>query len=143
MSLLAYKEMSPEDIVKYYYHALSTGDLQSLKFIMTQKSYLMILEVCGWRLSFKDRYFKRILSQAEEDEEILFAVEQTLTKTGYFSKSFPSLAIDEVKDDGFDRKIVQYTEEGISKKLYFSHEATGWKINYYAGQNKDSSPKRF
>ena len=134
MSALAYKEVLPEDIVRYYYHAISTGDLQSLKFLMTEKSYCMTLEAFGLRLSFKDRDFKRMLSKIEKDESILHCVERRLIKEGHFEKPFPTLEIAAVKENGPKRKLVQYREEGISKKLYFSQESTGWKINYYAGR---------
>ena len=138
MSVLKYTEVSPEEIVKYYYHAIATGDLQSLKFLMTPKSYFMTLEAFALRLSFKDREFKLLLSQLSKSEEALLSVEKRLLKEGSFKKPFPAIKIETVKENGPERQIVVYREEGITKKLYFSYESTGWKINYYAGRRADS-----
>lgn len=123
--------------MRYYYHAIATGDLQSLKFLMTPRSYRMILEAFGLKLSFKDREFKKILSQIDENKEALLCVEKRLVKEGDFEKPFPALEIEAVKENGTDRKIVVFKEEGIRKKLYFSYESAGWKINYYAGRKAD------
>ena len=34
-------------------------------------------------------------------------------------------------------KPLNYTEDEKEKKLYFSKEEDGWKINYYAGRKVD------
>lgn len=134
MSVLKYKEVSPEEIVKYYYHAISTGDLQSLKFLMTAKSYRMTLEAFSLRLSFKDRDFKALLSQMDQSEEALLCVEKRLLSEGQFEKPFPTIEIESVRENGTARQVVTYREEGVIRKLYFSYESSGWKINYYAGR---------
>ena len=42
--------------------------------------------------------------------------------------------INTIVKNGDQRQTIAYTEEGKVKKLYFSKEENGWKINYYAGR---------
>jgi hypothetical protein len=129
--------LKPEDIVKRYYISLFNGDVESLKEIMTERSYLMTLEALGLRRSFKDKAFKESLSHIEESKESLHFVESEISQILLDKRHLPALKILESKENGKDRKIVKYTEDDKIKKFYFSKENDLWKINYYAGRKAD------
>ena len=60
--------LQPEEVVIRYYKALNSGDLESIKCLMTQQSYYMTLESLGLKLAFKDLSFKQELENIEEPD---------------------------------------------------------------------------
>ena len=133
-SVTQYKDASPVELVRAYYNVLTEGDFSKLKNLMTVKSYHMSLQAFGLSLSFKDARFKSQLADIEESELALKNVEERLEKEVSTSTASYSIVIQHVKENGIDRKVVEYTENKKAKKLYFSRETEGWKINYYAGR---------
>ena len=128
---------SPIELVIDYYDAYVKRELQTLKRVMTARSYAMTLQALGLKRSFKDADFKSLLAKAETDENALQAVERDLMEEQGTQKTLPSIVIQSVTDNGSRRKIVHYTENGKAKKLYFTQEEEGWKINYFAGRRAD------
>lgn len=126
--------LQPEMIADKYYKALYGGDLRCVKSLMTWKSYTMILESFGLRLSFRDLSFKRQLENIEEDASSLREVEKKLSSELLSRNRSPQINIQKVESNGSKRKTVSYEEDGKSKKLYFSREDDRWLINYYAGR---------
>jgi len=133
-SVTQYQPASPVELVRAYYDVLTEGDFTKLQNLMTLKSYHMSLQAFGLRLSFKDATFKSQLSDIEENAVALKNVEERLQKEKRVKIIAYSIVIQHVKENGEERKIVEYTENGKAKKLYFSREAEGWRINYYAGR---------
>jgi len=129
--------LQPEEAVIRYYEALKCGDLESIKCLMTEQSYHMTLESLGLKLAFKDLSFKHELENIDEDKVSLEKVEQALSEELLSRHKSPDIIIAEIEPNGMSRKIVNYTEDGKVKKLYFSNEEDGWKINYYAGRRVD------
>ena len=127
----------PSEIVSQYYHALYSGDLTTVKALMVGKSYLMTLESFGLRLSFKDKEFKSLLAEIEENPASMLKVEALLSKELISRDKRPKIQIIKSEANGSRRKTVHYTEDGKVKKLYFSKEESGWKIDYYAGRKVD------
>lgn len=127
----------PGEIVSQYYHALYSGDLTTVKALMVEKSYLMTLESFGLRLSFKDKEFKSLLAEIEENPASMLKVEALLSKELISRDKTPKIQINKIEANGSRRKTVHYTEDGKVKKLYFSKEESGWKIDYYAGRKVD------
>ncbi len=104
---------------------------------MTQKSYMMTLETFGLRLSLRDAHFKAQLKKIKEDAHSLDEVENALSFELISRNLSPKIEITSIINNGTQRQTVEYTEEGKNKKLYFSQEKDGWKINYYAGRKVD------
>jgi len=138
-SVTQYQHNSPIELVRAYYDVLTEGDFSKLKNLMTVKSYHMSLQAFGLRLSFKDAAFKSQLSDIEENAVALKSVEERLQKENNVNTASYSIVIQHVKENGTDRKIVEYTENGKAKKLYFSREPQGWRINYYAGRKMSNA----
>ncbi len=126
--------LQPEMIVDKYYKALYGGDLHCIKNLMTWKSYTMMLESFGLRLSLKDSSFKRELEKIEENASSLQEVEKKLSSELLLRKRSPQINIQQVEPNGSKRKTVSYEEDGKTKKLYFSKENDHWLIDYYAGR---------
>ncbi|WP_415406003.1 hypothetical protein ACLHDG_09555 [Sulfurovum sp. CS9] len=124
----------PSEIISKYYHALYNGDLSAVKDLMTEKSYIMTLESFGLRLSFRDGEFKSLLKEIEDSPESLEKVEALLSQEIISRNKAPKIKISKCEPNGSERETVYYTEDGKVKKLYFSKENGGWKINYYAGR---------
>ena len=131
---MQYQDASPVELVRAYYDVLTEGEFSKLKNLMTVKSYHMSLHAFGLRLSFKDARFKSQLAEIDVSETALKNVEERLQKENTAGTASYSIVIQHVKENGTDRKIVEYTENKKSKKLYFSREPEGWRINYYAGR---------
>jgi len=129
-----FDSLQPEELVRKYYRSVNSGDLESVKHLMTQQSYFMTLESLGLKLAFKDASFKDALENIEEDEGALQKVERELSKDLSSGEKVPEIHIAKVEPNGSSRITVNYTEDGKDKKLYFSKEKDGWKINYYAGR---------
>lgn len=129
--------MKPDEILGLYYKALYSGDLSLVKDLMTPESYMMTLETFGLRLSFRDAVFKTQLKEIEENATSLAEVENKLSEELISRKLSPKIVIKSKEWNGTERQTIQYTEDGKSKKLYFSKEEEGWKINYYAGRKVD------
>jgi hypothetical protein len=70
----------------------------------------------------------------KEDADALREVEDTLSFDLISRKKSPVIEIKSVSWNGTQRQTIDYTEDGKAKKLYFSKEKDGWKINYYAGR---------
>jgi len=138
-SVTQYPPVSPIELVRAYYDVLIEGDLFKLKNIMTLKSYHMSLQAFGLRLSFKDATFKSQLADIEENAVALKNVEEQLQKEKNVRNGPYSIVIQHVKENGSDRRIVEYTENEKAKKLYFSRETEGWRINYYAGRRSSDT----
>lgn len=129
--------LEPAEIIALYYKALYSGDLASVKALMTEKSYLMTLETFGLRVALKDDVFKARLKEIGDDPSALAEVEKKLSSDLVSRKRSPAIEIISVSENGENRQTVEYTEDGKNKKLYFSKEENGWKINYYAGRKVD------
>ena len=129
--------MEPDEILGLYYKALYSGDLSLVKDLMTPKSYIMTLETFGLRLSFRDSKFKAKLKEIEENTTSLAEVENKLSEELILRKLSPNIEIKSKEWNGTERQTLKYTEDDKSKKLYFSKEEDGWKINYYAGRKVD------
>lgn len=126
--------LEPADILVLYYTSLYSGDLNTVKELMTPESYTMTLETFGLRLSLRDQEFKALLKKIKEDEDALIEVENELSYDLIARKISPEVDIISVLWNGEKRQTIDYTEDGKTKKLYFSKEKDGWKINYYAGR---------
>lgn len=126
--------LAPSDILELYYTSLYSGDLSTVKELMTAESYMMTLETFGLRLSLRDHKFKAQLKKIKEDEGALTEVENKLSYNLIARKISPNIDIKSVSSNGTERQTLDYTEDGKVKKLYFSKEKDGWKINYYAGR---------
>lgn len=133
----SFESLQPEEVVGRFYNAIYSGDLESVKHMMTQQSYFMTLESLGLKLAFKDDLFKNALESIEEDESSLQKVEHDLSKDLSDRKKFPQINIDKAEPNGASRMTIHYREDGKAKNLYFSKEKEGWKINYYAGRKVD------
>jgi len=129
--------LQPQDIIRTYYDALYSGDLATVKACMTEVSYFMTLESFGLRLSFRDATFKTLLEKVQEDDVALKKVEDLLSKDLLSRKKTPKIEIQNIEDNGDKRQTIHYTEDEKPKRLYFSKEDNGWKINYYAGRKVD------
>jgi len=126
--------LQPEKIVNKYYKALYGGDLHCVKSLMTWKSYTMMLESFGLRLSLRDLSFKRQLEKIEEDASLLQEVEKKLSSELLLRNRSPEINIQQIEPNGSERKTVSYKEDGKAKKLYFSKKDDCWLIDYYAGR---------
>ena len=124
----------PSEIVSQYYHALYSGDLTTVKDLMTEKSYMMTLESFGLRLSFRDAKFKSLLKEIEDNQTSLEKVEALLSEELVSRNKAPKIEIIKSEPNGSERETVHYTEDEKVKRLYFSKEESAWKINYYAGR---------
>ena len=129
--------MEPKEITPLYYNLLYSGDLVGVKELMTVDSYIMILESFGLRLSFEDEYFKSLLKEIKESKDSLKKVEEILSKDLLARDNNSNIEILNTVMNGEKRQTVNYKEEDKLKKLYFSKEKGGWKINYYAGRKVD------
>lgn len=129
--------LDPSDILNLYYTSLYNGDLCAVKELMTKESYMMTLETFGLRLSLRDTEFKAQLKKIKEDKDSLDEVENKLSAELISRKLAPKIEIKNKESNGTKRQTIEYTEDGKSKKLYFSKEEDGWKINYYAGRKVD------
>ncbi len=126
--------LEPNDLLALYYTSLYSGDLSTVKELMTEESYIMTLETFGLRLALRDQEFKAQLKKIKEDEDTLAEVENKLSFDLIARKFSPEIDIKSVSWNGEERQTIDYTEDGKMKKLYFSKEKDGWKINYYAGR---------
>ena len=111
--------MQPEEIVGKYYHALYSGDLESVKDLMTEESYYMALEPFGFKLSFKDPVFKREWDKIEKSQDALHEVEQKISVELLSRNLSPQIDIKEIEPNGLQRMTVHYDEDGKKKRLYF------------------------
>ena len=102
----------PGEIVSQYYHALYSGDLTTVKALMVEKSYLMTLESFGLRLSFKDKEFKSLLAEIEENPASMLKVEALLSKELISRDKTPKIQINKIEANGSRIKTVHYTEDG-------------------------------
>lgn len=131
---MQYLNLEPKDLITLYYNALYSGDLPFVKSLMTEESYMMTLETFGLRLSLRDRNFKSKLNEIEEDSVSLAEVERKLSDELVSRNKSPQIVVQDISWNGTRRQTVEYTEDGKLKRLYFSKEDDGWKINYYAGR---------
>ena len=134
---MPYVMLEPSNILNLYYSSLYSGDLCAVKELMTEESYMMTLETFGLRLALRDPEFKAQLKKIKEDEEALEEVENKLSFELISRKMSPVIEIKSTSLNGTKRQTIDYTEDEKMKKLYFSKEENGWKINYYAGRKVD------
>ena len=127
-------KLEPKDIITLYYDALYSGDLPFVKVLMTSESYMMTLETFGLRLSLRDPAFKSKLKKVDENSVSLAEVERKLSDELVSRNKSPKIEVKSVSMNGANRQTIEYTEDGKLKRLYFSKEEDGWKINYYAGR---------
>ncbi len=125
--------LQPEESVSKYYQSLYSGDLKSVKDLMTEESYYMTLEPFGMGLAFKDPVFKMQWDKIEESQDALHEVEKKISVELLADNVSPHIEIKKIEENGSERKIVYYEEDGKKKKLYFSHEDGLWLIDYFAG----------
>lgn len=129
--------LQPKDITALYYRALYSGDLDTVRSLMSPTSYSMTLETFGLRLSLRDPDFKKLLKEREVDPDALTEVESKLSLELISRALSPLIEIRSIQNNGDKRQIIEYEEDGKSKKLYFSKEEEGWKIDYFAGRKVD------
>jgi hypothetical protein len=127
-------KLEPKDIITLYYNALYSGDLPFVKVLMTPDSYRMTLESFGLRLSLRDPAFKAQLKKIDENSVSLAEVERKLSDELVSRHKSPKIELKSVSMNGANRQTIEYTEDEKLKRLYFSKEEDGWKINYYAGR---------
>lgn len=132
-----YVMLEPSDILNLYYTSLYSGDLCAVKELMTEESYIMTLETFGLRLALRDPEFKAQLKKIEDDTDALADVENKLSFELISRKLSPVIEIKSTSWNGTKRQTIEYTEDKKMKKLYFSKEEDGWKVNYYAGRKVD------
>jgi hypothetical protein len=132
--MMPYLGLEPKDIIGLYYNALYSGDLPFVKGLMTAESYSMTLDTFGLRLSLKDPAFKARLQEIDVNAASLAEVERKLSDDLVSRNLSPKIEVMNISWNGTKRQTVEYTENGKFKKLYFSKENDGWKINYYAGR---------
>ena len=130
-------------IVEHYYTSLYSGDLQSVKEIMTERSYVMMLESFGLKLALEDPAFKMQLANIGEDENFLREVEKKLSAELASRNRSPEINILQVDPNGTERQTVEYTEDKKAKKLYFSKEDGLWLIDYFAGRPVPTVPESY
>ena len=126
--------LEPGEIVTKYYKALYSGDLKSVKALMTEESYFMALEPFGLKLSFKDPDFNVTWEQIEKSQDALHEVEKKISTELISRDLSPRIVIKETETNGSQRSIVHYGKDGKKKKLSFSKEDGYWRINYFAGR---------
>ncbi len=131
---MPYSMLDTSDVLNLYYTSLYSGDLCAVKELMTEESYYMTLETFGLRLALRDPEFKAQLKNIKEDADSLADVENKLSFELIARKLSPVIDIKSTSWNGTKRQTIEYTEDEKSKKLYFSKEKDGWKINYYAGR---------
>jgi hypothetical protein len=131
---MPYSMLDPSDILSLYYTSLYNGDLGAVKALMTEESYMMTLETFGLRLALRDADFKAQLKKIKEDADALNEVENKLSFELISRHLSPKIEIISINSNGSKRQTIEYTEDGKDKKLYFSKEEDGWKINYFAGR---------
>ena len=126
--------LQPEEIVSRYYKALNSGDLKSVKALMTEESYHMALEPFGMGLSLRDPVFKAEWEKIKESRDALDEVEEKISAELLSRDLSHQIDIKQVESNGEKRKIVYYEENSKKKRLYFSKEKGYWLIDYYAGR---------
>lgn len=136
-------DLQPEEIVSKYYHALYSGDLESVKGLMTEESYYMALEPFGLKLSFNDPVFKSEWDKIEENNDALHEVEKKISAELLSRHLSPQIDIKEIEPNGTERKTIYYEKDGKNKRLYFSKENGHWLIDYYAGRPVASDPQSY
>ena len=134
---MPYSMSDTSDVLNLYYTSLYSGDLCAVKELMTEESYYMTLETFGLRLALLDPEFKAQLKNIKDDTDSLAEVENKLSFDLISRKLSPVIDIKSTSWNGTKRQTIEYTEDEKSKKLYFSKEEDGWKINYYAGRKVD------
>jgi len=132
--MMPYLNLDPKDIITLYYNALYSGDLPFVKGLMTKGSYVMTLETFGLRLSLRDPDFKAKLKEIDENSVALADVERKLSDDLVSRNKSPKIVVENVLSNGTKRETIEYREDGSLKRLHFSKEDDGWKINYYAGR---------
>ena len=135
--MMTYAMLEPSDILNLYYTSLYSGDLGTVKELMTDESYIMTLETFGLKLALCDPEFKAQLKNIEVDENALVEVENKLSYELISRRLSPVIDIKSTSMNGTKRQTIEFTEDEKMKRLYFSKEKEGWKINYYAGRKVD------
>lgn len=131
---MPYLNLEPKEIIGLYYNALYSGDLPFVRNLMTTESYYLTLETFGLRLSLRDKVFKAKLKEIDENSVSLAEVERKLSDDLISRNVSPMIEVKNISWNGTKRQTIEYTEDGNLKRLYFSKEEDGWKINYYAGR---------
>ena len=134
---MSYSILEPSDILNHYYTLLYSGNVGMVKELMTEESYYMTLETFGLRLALRNPEFKAQLKNISEDANTLEEVENKLSYELLSRNISPKIEIKSISSNGTKRQTIDYTEDGKDKKLHFSKEKDGWKINYYAGRKVD------
>jgi len=135
--------LQPEEIVSRYYKTLYSGDLKSLKDIMTEESYYMTLEPTVMGLSFKDPAFKREWEKIQESRDALHVVEKRISAELLSHNLSHQIDIKQVEPNGSERQTVYYEEDGKKRRLYFSKKDGHWLIDYYAGRPVSPVPQSY
>ena len=131
---MSHLNLEPKEIVGLYYDALYSGDLPFVKGLMTPDSYRMTLETFGLRVTLRDPAFKAKLKRIDDDSVSLAEVERKLSNELVSRNKSPKIKVKSVSMNGANRQTIEYTEDEKLKRLYFSKEEEGWRINYYAGR---------
>ncbi|QOY55311.1 hypothetical protein HUE87_03475 [Candidatus Sulfurimonas marisnigri] len=125
-----------KDSLVLYYDALSCGDLIKLSTLMTRESYLITLEVLGFKHAFRNDEFKKLFKNIDSDENSLQKVESLISNDLAHEKRKHLINVISFESKGTDRVTVHYIEDTHPKKQYFSFSSDGWKIDYKAGRKK-------
>ena len=135
--------LQPEEIVSRYYQSLHTGDLESVKDLMTEESYHMTLEPFGMSLLFKDPAFKAVWEKIEESQDALDEVEKKISAELLSRNLSPQIDIKQIEPNGSERMTVHYEKDGKKKKMHFSQQDGKWLINYFAGRPIPAVPDSY
>ena len=117
-----------------YYETLNEGDLKRLASFMTKESYLTLINALGFKRSFRDKEFQKIIKKSAEDQASLEVVEAVLSADLAEEENRPEIALISFESKGPQRITVHYNEDGHLKKIYFSSTSGAWKIDYNAGR---------
>jgi len=130
-STVLLNEIDIFDTILHHYHAaIEYGDMQALRALMTDNSYILSIKAFGLKRALIDPRFKTMLVQCQEDATILREVEVVLCEDLISEASHPSIVLTSIEDNGSDRRTVLYTENGNNKKLYLSYHSDEWLIDH-------------
>lgn len=119
------------DAILHRYHtAIEYGDMQALRALMTDESYILSIKAFGLKRALIDPRFKTMLAQCQDNAAVLREVEVVLCEDLISEASNPSIVLTSIEDNGSDRRTVLYTENGNNKKLYLSYHSDEWLIDH-------------
>ncbi|MEN8303176.1 MAG: hypothetical protein ABFQ64_03815 [Campylobacterota bacterium] len=133
MSEINIKEGLSESL-KLYYNSLESGDIGSLKTLMTEESYMITLDSLGFKRAFKDSHFKALLEDIGENKSSLIKIEEVISEELRNQAKKHNIDVVNTEENGAERFTLHYLEDKQPKKMYFSSASGEWKIDYMAGR---------